>query len=47
MVGQHVGHRVIRRRLRLRGYDQFLMDCAADQDWVRAFFDIMLELDCR
>jgi len=29
---------------RFRGYDQFLLDFAMDPDWVRAFFDKMLEL---
>ncbi len=47
IVGQHVGIGFFEGGLRLRGYDRFLMDCAADQDWVRTFFDIMLDLDSR
>jgi uroporphyrinogen decarboxylase len=29
---------------RLRGYDQFMLDFAANQDFIRAFFDIYLDL---
>ena len=47
MVGQHVGIGFFEGGLRLRGYERFLMDCAADPDWVRTFFDIMLDLDSR
>jgi uroporphyrinogen decarboxylase len=45
VVGQHVGNGFFEGGLRLRGYDRFLMDCAADPDWVRTFFDILLEVD--
>ncbi len=47
IVGQHVGHGFFEGGCRLRGYEQFLMDCALDQDWVRTFFDILLELNSR
>ncbi len=47
VVGQHVGTGLFEGGLRLRGYDQFLMDCASNPDWVRTFFDIILDLDCR
>ncbi len=47
VVGQHVGTGLFEGGLRLRGYERFLMDCAADPDWVRTFFDIILDLDSR
>jgi len=47
IVGQHVGHGFFEGGCRLRGYEQFIMDCALDQDWVRTFFDILLEINSR
>ncbi len=47
IVGQHAGHGFFEGGCRLRGYEQFIMDCALDQDWVRAFFDILLEINSR
>jgi uroporphyrinogen decarboxylase len=47
IVGQHVGHGFFEGGCRLRGYEQFILDCALDQDWVRAFFDILLDLNTR
>lgn len=47
VVGQHVGNGLFEGGLRLRGYERFLMDCAADPDWVRTFFDILLDIDWR
>ncbi len=44
LVGQHFVHGFVEGGCRLRGYDQFLTDLALDQDFVRAFFDKMLEL---
>jgi uroporphyrinogen decarboxylase len=47
VVGQHVGVGLFEGGLRLRGYERFLLDCASDPDWVRSFFDIILDLDSR
>ncbi len=44
LVGQHYMHGLFEGGCRLRGYDQFLLDFSLDPDWVRSFFDIMLDL---
>jgi uroporphyrinogen decarboxylase len=47
IVGQHVGHGFFEGGCRLRGYEPFMLDIATDPDWVRAFFDILLDLNSR
>jgi len=47
VVGQHVGHGFFEGGCRLRGYDQFMIDCVQNQDWVRRFFDILLDINSR
>lgn len=47
IVGQHVGHGFFEGGCRLRGYEKFILDCALDQDWVRTFFDILLNINSR
>ncbi len=44
IVAQHFIHGLVEGGLRLRGYDQFLMDLALDQDFIRALLEKMLEL---
>ncbi len=47
IVGQHVGHGFFEGGCRLRGYEQFITDCLVDPDWVRSFFDILLDINSR
>jgi len=44
LVGSMVVHGFFEGGCRLRGYEQFILDCALDPDWVRSFFDILLEI---
>jgi len=44
LVGQHYMHGLVEGGCRLRGYEQFLIDLALNPDWIKEFFDIMLDL---